>query len=213
MIASTTGLILRTRPLTETSLIVQWLSKDFGRIDTVAKGARRPKSPFRGKLDLFYEADFSFVRSPRSELHTLREVSLRETNAALRQELGRLRQASYAAVLIKQTTEKDTPLPRVFELLRGLLGELTQRAPQAQTILAFEMKLLQELGQKPDLAKARLTPGAKKLMVELTKRDWPALPRLALSRDQAREIQQFLHGFLIFHLGRIPKGRAAALNQ
>jgi recombinational DNA repair protein (RecF pathway) len=98
-------------------------------------------------------------------------------------------------------------------LLRGLLGELTQRAPQAQTILAFEMKLLQELGQKPDLAKARLTPGAKKLMVELTKRDWPALPRLALSRDQAREIQQFLHGFLIFHLGRIPKGRAAALNQ
>src|SRR5207302_4043038 len=78
MIESATGLILRTRPLTETSLIIHWLTPDLGRIATVAKGARRPKSPFRGKLDLFYLADFSFSRSRRSELHNLREVNLRE---------------------------------------------------------------------------------------------------------------------------------------
>ena len=74
------GVILRVRPLTETSLIVHWLTPDLGRVATVAKGARRPKSPFRGKLDLFYEADFSFQRSRRSELHNLREVVLRETH-------------------------------------------------------------------------------------------------------------------------------------
>jgi DNA repair protein RecO (recombination protein O) len=68
------GFILRTRTFTETSLIVQWVTADLGRMATVAKGARRPKSPFLGKLDLFYEADFSFQRSQRSELHTLREV-------------------------------------------------------------------------------------------------------------------------------------------
>ena len=79
MTESTHGLILRTRPLTETSLIVHWLTPDLGRIATVAKGARRPKSPFAGKLDLFYAADFSFSRSRRSELHVLREASLRET--------------------------------------------------------------------------------------------------------------------------------------
>ena len=60
------GIILRTRPFTETSLVVEWLTEDAGRISTVAKGARRPKSPFIGKLDLFYEADFSFVRSQKS---------------------------------------------------------------------------------------------------------------------------------------------------
>ena len=80
----TTGLILRTRPLTETSLIVQWLTADFGRISTVAKGARRPNSPFRGKIDLYFSADLSFQRSRRSELHTLREVVLRGTNEPLR---------------------------------------------------------------------------------------------------------------------------------
>ena len=81
MIQSATGLILRTRPLTETSLIVHWLTPDFGRMATVAKGARRAKSPFLGRLDLFYLADFSFSRSRRSDLHALREVSLRDTQS------------------------------------------------------------------------------------------------------------------------------------
>ena len=99
-----TGLILRTRPLTETSLIVNWLTPEFGRLSTVAKGARRPKSPFRGKLDLFYLADFSFARSRRSDLHTLREVSLRELHPGLREDFGRLQQASYATALIEQTS-------------------------------------------------------------------------------------------------------------
>ena len=85
MIESATGLILRTRSFTETSLIVHWLTPNFGRIATLAKGARRPKSPFLGKLDLFYLADFSFSRSRRSDLHMLREVSLREMHGALRQ--------------------------------------------------------------------------------------------------------------------------------
>jgi DNA repair protein RecO (recombination protein O) len=96
MIDSATGIILRTRPLTETSLIVNWLTAEHGRISTVAKGARRPKSTFAGKLDLFYEAEFSFTRSKRSELHALRELSLKETHAPLRQEMGWLQQASYA---------------------------------------------------------------------------------------------------------------------
>ena len=213
MIESAIGLILRTRPLTETSLIVEWLTPDAGRIATVAKGARRPKSPFRGKLDLFYLADFSFVRSRRSELHTLREVSLRETHAALRQELGYLRQASYAAALIAQTTEKETPLPAIFELLRGLLPALPRQPLSPLTIFAFEMKLLRELGQAPDLAESRLTPGVKKILAGLAGADWTALPRWKLSAPQTREIQQFLHGFLIFHLGKIPGGRSAALAQ
>src|SRR6185436_17167761 len=107
----TSGLILRTRPLTETSLIVRWLTAELGRIATVAKGARRPKSPFRGKLDLFYFADFTFSRSRRSELHTLREMNLLETNPLLRRDLRYVQQASYCTALVEQATEVETPLP------------------------------------------------------------------------------------------------------
>lgn len=206
-----TGLILRVRPLTETSLVVCWLTAEFGRLSTVAKGARRPKSPFRGKLDLFYEADFSFLRSRRSDLHTLREVALRDTHPVLRQELAPLQQASYCATLVEQTTESETPLPVVYELLRNLLDHLPKQPPQSQTIFAFELKLLNELGLTPDLGKTRLTAGTKQILNALSVGDWPAAARLKLSPAQMTELQQFLHGFLVYHLERIPRGRIAAL--
>jgi len=209
MIQSATGIILRTRPLTETSLIVNWLTSAFGRVSTVARGARRAKSPFAGKLDLFYEADFTFSRSRRSELHTLREVSLRETNPALRQELAYLQQASYAAALIEQTTETETPLPTIFELLRRFLAALPQHPAQPRNLFAFELKLLNELGLRPNLDKGHLSPGTKQLVIDLLTSDWPAIAELRATAAQAKELRQFLHGFLIFHLGRIPKGRAA----
>jgi DNA repair protein RecO (recombination protein O) len=204
------GLILRTRQFTETSLIVNWLTPELGRISTIAKGARRPKSPFRGKLDLFYLADFSFDRSRRSELHTLREVSLLETHATLRHELGYLQQASYCAALIEQTTEKETPLPTIFELLRSFLHALPQRPPQPRNIFAFELKLLHELGQYPDLDKSHLAAGTKKLVNELVEANWKKISELKATAAQATELRQFLHGFLIFHLGKIPKGRTSA---
>ena len=207
MAENTRGLILRTRPLTETSLIVHWLTPEFGRIATVAKGARRARSPFRGKLDLLYLADFSFSRSRRSELHTLREAVLRDTHPSLREEIAYLQQASYCAALIEQTTETETPLPAIFKLMRGLLDHLPNQSPQPQTIFAFELKLLNELGLKPELAKSKLTPGVKQIVNALLASDWPAVSRLKLSEAQAAELRQFLHGFLIFHLGRIPKGR------
>src|ERR1041385_3597810 len=98
----TQALVLRVHPLTETSLIVRWLTREMGRVATVAKGALRPKSPFRGKLDLFYFADITIRWSRHSELHALREVTLHDSHPFLRRELGYLQQASYCAALIEQ---------------------------------------------------------------------------------------------------------------
>jgi DNA repair protein RecO (recombination protein O) len=205
------GLVLRTRPLTDTSLIVNWLTPELGRIATVAKGARRPKSPFRGKLDVFYLADFSFARSRRSDLHTLREVNLRTTHAALRENLARLRQAAYGARLIEQSTETETPLPVVFQLLCAFLGHLTAGPPQPHAVFAFELKLLAELGQAPDPARATVSPGSRQILQRLGEAEWGTLSRLQPSAAQIREIGLFLQGFLIYHLGLLPPGRGKAL--
>lgn len=207
------GVILRTRPFTETSLIVNWLTPEFGRLSAVAKGARRPKSPFRGKLDLFYEADFSFHRSRRSELHTLREVVLREPNAPLRHELGYLRQASYCAALIEQTTETQTPIAEIYELFLGFLHALPAQPPRPRAIFAFELKLLQALGLSPDLEDSKLPAETRSLVTALAETDWPLLPDLKATTAQAKAIRQFLHGFLIYHLGKIPRARDHALNS
>ena len=211
MIESATGLILRTRPLTETSLIVHWLTPNFGRIATVAKGAHRPKSPFLGRLDLFYLADFSFSRSRRSDLHMLREVSLRETHSALRRNVLLLHQAAYATAFVEQATETETPLPAVYDLTLGFFCHLCEQPAKPQTVFTFELKLLHELGLKPNLEKTRLSPGAKKIIQVLVQGHWPECARLKLTDAQTIELREFLHGFLIFHLGQLPKGRAKAL--
>jgi len=213
MVETTTGLILRTHPLTETSLVVHWLTPEFGRMATVAKGACRAKSPFRGKLDLFYLADFSFSPSRRSDLHSLREVSLRNTHAPLRYDLGYLHQACYCVRLLEQTTETDTPLQPIFELLCGFLDWLPSHEPQAQAVFSFELKLLAELGLQPDFTRSRMRPPLVAILHCLSEEDWPEVARTQLNRSDSAEINHFLHGFLIYHLGRLAKGRDAAVGH
>jgi DNA repair protein RecO (recombination protein O) len=206
-IETSKGLVLRTRPLTETSLIVHWLTPDWGRLSTVAKGARRPKSPFQGKIDLFYVADFSFARSRASELHNLREVNLAEANGFLRRDLKGLQHACYAAALLEQTTETETPLPGLYELMIGLLRFLAMKPGAPQTVPAFELKLLDQLGLTPDLESSRLPPGTKILMRKMAKLSWDDVARIKLSAAQEEEIRRFLHGFLIYEFGRLPRSR------
>lgn len=210
MIESAHGLILRTRPLTETSLIIHWLTPELGRLATVAKGARRAKSPFLGKLDLFYRADFSFQRSQRSELHPLREVKLQETHRAIREDLGKLQQAAYLAAFIEQTTETETPIPEIFDLATGFLTLLCQHPPQPQNLFALELRLLRELGLEPDLETSRLSPGGKKIIQTLLACDWVTAERLKLSPAQQGELNHFLQSHLALHLGRVPRGRTGA---
>jgi DNA repair protein RecO (recombination protein O) len=206
------GLVLRLYPLTETSLIVHWLTAEFGRMATVAKGARRPKSPFRGKLDLFYLAEVSFNRSRRSELHTLREVNLLDSRDALRRDIAALRQASYCGALIQQVTESQTPIGSMFELMEGVLKMLPQRSARPETLLAFELRTLELLGLQPDLAESRLSPGSRQVAKAFLTHSWENIATLRASRGQIDELNHFLHGFLIYHLGKIPRGRAAAIG-
>ncbi len=207
----TTGIILRVRPLTETSMIVQWLTPDLGRLATVAKGARRPKSAFFGKLDLYYQAEFSFSRSRRSELHALREVVLRKTRARLRENLGWLAQAAYFGVLIELATETEAPLPEYFELMDEALDALTEGPPRTELAVAFELKLLRLSGFEPDLAQARLPASARTLAETLLEASWLTIQSVAPPPGAAGDLGQYLMSRIGMAFERIPKQRPAAL--
>ena len=185
-----TGIIVRTRPLTETSLIVNWLTLEAGRVATVAKGARKPKSAFSGKLDLYYETDFTFARSARSTLHNLREVSLKQTRADLRNDVERLMAAAKATRRLEKTTEEDTPIPELFELFRGFLNELAIGPFEPSLEIAFEIKLLSALGLDPKIT--GLNPGEARALDQLRALDWAALRRVKLAAAQGAAISAFL---------------------
>jgi DNA repair protein RecO (recombination protein O) len=213
MVETATGLVLRTRPLTETSLIIHWITPGLGRIATVAKGARRPKSSFFGKLDLLFLADFSFSRSKRSELHNLREVIVRDAHAFLRQEIVYLQQAAYCVRLIEQVTETETPLPAIYNMLGGFVQALSYQSSGPQLVLAFELKLLSELGLQPDLSQTSLSAGAKALVRNFELADWAGILRLRLNPAQQKELEHFLQSFLLANLSHVPKGRDSALEH
>ncbi len=100
-----TGSILKLHPLGENSLIVCWCTERHGIIRTAARGARKAGSDFSGRLDLFHECELLFAPARRGDLHALGSVSLLSPRLGLRQQLLRLRLASYMAQLILCTVE------------------------------------------------------------------------------------------------------------
>lgn len=145
-VETTAAILLRKTKLTETSLIVTWFSAAHGKIKTVAKGARQPKSRFAGVLDLFYDCEIQFVRSRKSELHILREVALRDPHGGMRLDYGRVALAAYFVELIELVTEPDHPVPELYDLLLRAFGFLNAHAPTLRALLHFESELVRLLG-------------------------------------------------------------------
>ena len=125
---------------------MSWCTESLGCIQTVAKGARRPKSPFAGKLDLFFEADIAIAPSRKSNLHTLTEVALRNPFAGIRQNYLRTQTAAYFVELIEVCTERDHHEPELFALLRRAFGYLDRSEPNLRAVSHFETELARITG-------------------------------------------------------------------
>ena len=154
---STAAILLRKRKFSDTSLIVSWCTESLGCIQTVAKGARRTKTPFSGKLDLFFETEISILPSRKSTLHTLTEVVLKNPFAGIRQNYLRTQTASYFVELIEICTERDHREPELYSLLRRAFGYLDANDPDLRAVSHFETELARIAGVHPAAA------GQKKL--------------------------------------------------
>lgn len=143
---STEAILIRKRKFSDTSLIVSWCTDSFGCVQTVAKGARRLKSPFAGKLDLFFEAEISIVRSRKTDLHTLTEVVLKNPFPGIRTNYLRTQTAGYFVELIEICTERDHREPELFDLLRRAFGYLDANDPTLRAVAHFETELARIAG-------------------------------------------------------------------
>src|SRR5205085_4744927 len=75
-IEKATAIVLRTIDFSETSAIVTLLTREFGKISALAKGARRPKGPFESALDLLGLVRIVFLRKSSDALDLLTEAKL-----------------------------------------------------------------------------------------------------------------------------------------
>ncbi|MBA3651942.1 MAG: DNA repair protein RecO [Chthoniobacterales bacterium] len=153
------AILLRKRKLSDTSLIISWCTESLGNIDTVAKGARRPKSVFAGRLDLFFEAEIQIKRSRKSHLHTLTEVMLRNPFGGIRGNYLRTQTASYFVELVEISTEPEHPAPELFHLLQRAFGFLDAQDASLRALRHFEAELARLAGVH-DLARLKSDPAA-----------------------------------------------------
>jgi len=156
-VQSTVAILLRKRKFSDTSLIVSWCTESLGCIQTVAKGARRTKTPFSGKLDLFFETEISIVSSRKSTLHTLAEVVLKNPFAGIRTNYVRTQAAAYFVELIEICTERDHHEPELFDLLRRAFNYLDKNDPTLRAVSHFETELARIAGVH-DAKKLRADP-------------------------------------------------------
>ena len=153
------GILLRKIRFSETSLILGWFTDQHGKLKTMVKGALRPKSPFAGKLDLFFDCELLVSFSRKSELHTLREVSVKEPFAAVRTSYLKTLAASYFAELVEEVTEPEHAVVEIYDLCLRALSYLNTKEPDLRAIQFFEFELCRYLGLEargPDSGAERL---------------------------------------------------------
>jgi DNA repair protein RecO (recombination protein O) len=143
---STEGILIHKLPFQNSDLIVTWLTRDFGRIKTIAKGALRKGSPYQGRLDLYYQCEIQFVQKKKGEIDSLREVEILEPFLGVRREYVILRSLHYFAELIESLTEARTPIQDYYELFQKALSYLNEKKLTPTLILRFEKKSIELAG-------------------------------------------------------------------
>ena len=206
------GIVLRVHPLSDTSLIVHWITSTNGRLTTVAKGAKRPKSPHRGKLDLLFESDFTYRKNKRSNLHILREVYLKNSHTTVSSNIKSLSLLAYGTHFLEKATEPDHPMPGVYTIFSTLIEHLNCTPPEKILVYAFEIKILNELGLAPAAEDGRMHKDISQLIEKLGYLNWEEISQLKPSHEKFSKVSSFLESHIAHHLNSIPKGRVLALG-
>ncbi len=143
------GFVLHAYPWRETSLIVEALTRDYGRVALVARGAKRPTSQFRGLLAPFCPLALSW--SGRNEIKSLVRVEWCGGLAPLRGEA--LLAAFYLNELLVRLIARGDPHEGLFasylHTLHALAGAAHDGTDRQAALREFELDLLRETGYAP----------------------------------------------------------------
>ena len=141
--------VLHTTAYKETSLIVEVLTRDYGRLSVVARGARRPRAALRGVLHPFQPLTLGWFGKT-----ALKTLSHADWLGALPQLSGvALLSGLYLHELLLRLLPREDAHPALFadyaQAVRALGGRSAM--PLSAVLRRFEWRLLQEAGYAPDV--------------------------------------------------------------
>jgi len=142
------GIVLRTHKLGEADRIVVLVTAGHGKVRAVAKGVRRTKSRFGGRLEPI--SHVSLLCYEGRELDTVTQAEAIDVFRAVREDLARVSDAMAMLEVVDQVAQEREANPRLYQMLLGALRALElRRSPLL--VPAFFWKLLSLEGAHPVL--------------------------------------------------------------
>jgi DNA repair protein RecO (recombination protein O) len=151
----TEAVVLRSIRYGEADRILHLYTAKRGRVGAIAKGARRPKSRFGGRLEPFFRLDL-LLHEGRGELLTVTQVATVAGYPRLRASAATLTAGARACDAVLRLLDSAEPNPPAYNLLCRYLALLDDPAATGaaslQTALSFRLKLALTAGFSPELA-------------------------------------------------------------
>jgi DNA repair protein RecO (recombination protein O) len=150
----TQAVVLRSIRYGEADRILHLYSATRGRVGAIAKGSRRPKSRFGGRLEPFFRLDLVLYEG-RGELATVTGASTVEGYGRLRSDGAALMAAGRACDAVLRLFGDGEPNEPAYNLLCNYLALLDAdpaAAAEPGPALAFRLKLALAAGFSPELA-------------------------------------------------------------
>jgi DNA repair protein RecO (recombination protein O) len=150
----TEAVVLRSIRYGEADRILHLYSADRGRIGAIAKGSRRPRSRFGGRLEPFFRLDL-LLHQGRGDLATVTGASTLDGYPRLRSSGEALNAAARACDAVLRLFDSIDPNPAAYNLLcryLALLDRDGEAQPGLVTALSFRLKLALAAGFAPELA-------------------------------------------------------------
>ncbi|MEW6381304.1 MAG: DNA repair protein RecO [bacterium] len=147
------GIILKSIKYSDTDRIITAYTQEYGKIQCIAKRARKQKSNFTSSIDLLTHAELVIVKKGVQNIYSLREAVIIQSYHRLYDDPPRLYTAFYMAELIEELTPAEDRKPEILALILRQLDMLQKGEDREKLTLIFEVRLLALLGYQPQLEK------------------------------------------------------------
>jgi len=151
MLVKTETIVLKTMKYRDTSKIVTFYSKEFGKLKGIAKGARTSKNKFGSSLEPMTHAMLVLYKKEHQDLHLISQCDAIDSFKSLTEDLDRMTAALAVIELVHRVTHDEEHNPALFALLMETLRALNSSKKKYSTYLyAFNLRLVSLLGYAPN---------------------------------------------------------------
>jgi DNA repair protein RecO (recombination protein O) len=145
----TESIVLNKHPLRETSWIINFFTRDFGKMGGILKGARGEPGKFASTFEPFSLNEIIFYKSRNSSLHLVSQCDVCDNFDGIRRDISKIGAASFMIELLGALMPEEDKNEEVFDFTLACLRELKTNYNPNKIMTIYKIKMLALSGFKP----------------------------------------------------------------